>query len=123
MTREGVIVLGPIAVLFLCQLAGEIVARGLALPVPGPVLGLAVLFLVFVIRPEVAGFVGDTARVILAHLSLLFVPAGVGVLGNLDLLAENWAPIAVVLIVSTLFAMVVTVGVFLAVRRLIGEAP
>lgn len=115
--------LGPIAILFLCQLAGEIAARALALPVPGPVLGLALLFLVFVIRPDVAVFVGDVARVILAHLSLLFVPAGVGVLGNLALLSENGLAIAIVLIVSTLFAMLVTVGVFLGVRRLIGAAP
>lgn len=112
--------LGPVAVLLSCQLAGEVIARGLAVPVPGPVVGLALLFVIFAVRPGVAAYVGDAARVILAHLSLLFVPAGVGVVGNLDLLSRDWLPIAVVLVVSTLVAMLAGVGAFLIVARWTG---
>lgn len=88
------------------------------LPVPGPVIGLALLFMALCIRPGLADGVGYTTRVILANLSLLFVPAGVGVIGNLDLLAQSWAPIAVVLLVSTLIAMLASVGTFLLLSRL-----
>ncbi|AHM05750.1 hypothetical protein roselon_03495 [Roseibacterium elongatum DSM 19469] len=56
--------------------------------------------------------------VILAHLSLMFVPAGVGVIGNLDVLSEDWVALLVILVVSTLLAMLAAVGTFLGVRWL-----
>ena len=114
--------LGPIALLLSCQLAGEVLSRALALPVPGPVIGLALLFAAFLLRPAVAAYTGPTARVFLAHLSLLFVPAGVGVVANLDLLARNALAFAVILVVSTLAAMLASVATFLAIRRLTGAA-
>jgi len=113
--------LAALAVLLSCQLAGEVLARALALPVPGPVIGLGLLFLALSLRPAVAERVAPTARTILAHLSLLFVPAGVGVVGNLDLLRQSWLPIAVILVVSTVVAMLASVGTFLAVHRLTGR--
>lgn len=111
-------ILGPIALFFGFQLAGEIAAKGLGLPVPGPVLGMALMFCLLLLRPAVFGFVAPTARVILANLSLLFVPAGVGVVANLDVLARDGLALAVILVVSTIFAMLVSVGSFLAVQRL-----
>ncbi len=110
--------INAIAVILSCQLAGEAAARGLSLPVPGPVLGFVLLLVLLMLRPALAEAIGGTARGILAHLSLLFVPAGVGVVGNLDLLSRNWLPIAVVLVVSTVIAMIASVATFLAVHRL-----
>ena len=107
-----------IAIILSCQLAGEATARALSLPVPGPVIGFALLFTLFLLRPALAESVGSTARGILAHLSLLFVPAGVGVVGNLDLLSRNWLPITVVLVLSTVVAMIASVFTFLAVNRM-----
>lgn len=109
-----------IAIILSCQLAGEASARALALPVPGPVIGFVLLFLLIWLRPALAETVGPTARGILAHLSLLFVPAGVGVVGNLDLLSRNWLPIAAVLVISTVIAMIASAVTFLAVHRLTG---
>ncbi|MFV0382691.1 CidA/LrgA family protein [Paracoccus sp. (in: a-proteobacteria)] len=109
---------GPIAILLCCQLAGEVAARLLGLPVPGPVIGLVLLVAVFLVSPAVVGYVGPLSRAILANLSLLFVPAGVGVVGNLNILSANWLAFAVILIVSTVFAMLISVGTFLAVARL-----
>lgn len=101
-----------IAILFSFQLAGEVIARSLALPVPGPVIGLALLAMLFTFRPALVSQVEGTARTILAHLSLLFVPAGVGVVANLNLLADNWLAIGIVLFVSTVLAMLVSVATF-----------
>lgn len=102
-----------------CQLIGEVAARGIGLPIPGPVLGLALLILVLSIRPVWAEQLRPTIGVILANLSLMFVPAGVGVIGNLDVLAGDWMALLIVLVVSTLLAMLATVGTFIGVRRLI----
>ena len=68
-----------ITVLLVFQLVGEVLSRA-ALPVmPGPVLGLVLLLVAMVVFPRLAEAIRPTANGILSHLSLLFVPAGVGV--------------------------------------------
>ena len=101
-----------------CQLAGEFIARVLGLPIPGPVLGLVILLAALALRPPLASAMRPTTQVILAHLSLMFVPAGVGVIGNLDVLSSDWARLLVVLILSTILSMLVTVATFIAMKRL-----
>lgn len=102
-----------------CQLIGEAAARGLDLPIPGPVLGLALLLVTLRVVPRLGETLRPTIGVILANLSLMFVPAGVGVIGNLDALSSDWLALLVILTLSTLFSMLATVGTFIGVRRLI----
>jgi putative effector of murein hydrolase LrgA (UPF0299 family) len=110
--------LPTLGLLLACQLVGEVTVRGFGLSIPGPVLGLALLIVLLGLRPALAENLRPTITVILANLSLLFVPAGVGVIGNLDVLSEDWFALLVVLVLSTLLAMLVSVGTFIAVRRL-----
>lgn len=107
-----------LGLLLVCQLLGEVAARGLGLPVPGPVLGLALLILWLRVRPTLAEKLRPTVSIILANLSLMFVPAGVGVIGNLDILSKDWLALLVILTLSTFLAMLATVGTFIAVRHL-----
>ena len=114
-----------LALLLTFQLAGEVIARALALPVPGPVLGLALLLAAFALSPRLVATVTPTARVLLQHLSLLFVPAGVGVVGHLDRFGEDGLAVLAVLaaiVLSTAAAIVAGVGAFAAARRLTGAA-
>ena len=115
--------------LLLCQLVGEVLARTLNLPAPGPVIGLALLAAGLALwsrrhpAPDVdTTDVGKAANVLLASLSLLFVPAGVGVVQYFDLLTRYGVALGVALIVSTLATLLATVGVFLMVKRLAGAA-
>jgi len=98
--------------LLLYQLTGEFLARILSLPVPGPVIGMALLFGTLVIRGHMGRplpqSMQQTANALLQHLSLLFVPAGVGVMVYLQLIADEWLPITTALIVSTIGGMAVT---------------
>jgi len=103
------------------QLAGEITARALSLPVPGPVIGLAALVLAFLASPRLARAMQPAANGLLAHLSLLFVPAGVGVVGHLGLLGAQGGQLLLALIGSTVLAIAVGAGVFMAVLRLTGD--
>jgi putative effector of murein hydrolase LrgA (UPF0299 family) len=112
-----------IALLLVCQLIGEVTARAFALPLPGPVLGLALLFALLLMRPALAARVAPAANGILAHLSLLFVPAGVGVVAHLELLGADGPALLAALLGSTLVTLAVTAGVFVALRRLLGSAP
>ena len=100
--------LESLAVLLFCQLMGELTVRALELPVPGPVVGMAILFFGLMIRGNIPEPLAQTANGLLAQLSLLFVPAGVGVMTHLTLLGEQWLPLSVSLIVSTLLTIAVT---------------
>lgn len=107
--------------LLLYQLTGEFLARILSLPVPGPVIGMALLFGTLVIRGHMGRplpqSMQQTANTLLQHLSLLFVPAGVGVMVYLQLIADEWLPITTALIVSTIGGMAVTAMILRALLR------
>ena len=115
-------------ILLVFQLVGEVAARGLALPAPGPVIGLALLVVALVYRRRrpfdeealAASDLGQAARGLLAALPLLFVPAGVGVVQYLGLLRDQGLVLAAALVVSTVATLIATVGVFLLVKRLAG---
>lgn len=115
--------------ILVCQLAGEALARGLGLPVPGPVIGMVFMLLLLFARDRFrarlpAAFASealpDAGKGLLAHLSLLFVPAGVGVVQRLDLLGAHGVALLVTLVVSTAAAMLATVGTFVVMARLLG---
>lgn len=115
--------------LLVCQLAGEILARGLALPAPGPVIGLALMTIGLVAWRRWRGLteedldrsdVGRVSTSLLGSLSLLFVPAGVGVVQYLGLLGEHGVGLALALVGSTVATMLATVGVFLLIKRWLG---
>ncbi len=100
--------IGALALLLAFQLGGEVLAPLLGLPVPGPAIGLLLLFMALVLRGGVPADLGDVARGLLAYLALLFVPAGVGIISHLDRVAAEWLPLALTLIASTALTMVVT---------------
>jgi putative effector of murein hydrolase LrgA (UPF0299 family) len=106
--------------LFICQLAGEFAARLLTLPVPGPVIGLAFLLLACAIHRPLADRVEPVSRPILANLSLLFVPVGVGIVQQLDLVRAYGVALAAAVLVSTVLTLAVTVLTFVGVSRLTG---
>ena len=110
--------LGAITILLICQLAGEVTTQALHLPVPGPVLGMVLLFVGLLVRGGVPEPLETTARGLLGNLSLLFVPAGVGVMTHLALLEGEWLPISLSLVVSTVLAIAVTALVMVGMERL-----
>jgi holin-like protein len=101
-------VLGALTLLLLYQLAGEVIVQVFALPIPGPVIGMALLFATLVIRGGVPDGLRNTASNLLQHLSLLFVPAGVGVMVHFARLGDEWPAIVGALVVSTLVTLAVT---------------
>ena len=94
-----------LATLLVFQLMGEALVRTLGAPVPGPVLGMALLLLALVLRPATLQAIRPTTQTLLQHLSLLFVPAGVGVMLHLQRLGDEALAIGVALVVSTLVGL------------------
>ncbi|MFV0679882.1 CidA/LrgA family protein [Ottowia sp.] len=98
------------------QLAGEILARALQLPFPGPVVGM-VLLIPALNWLAVRAPVIEVARFLLGHLSLLFVPVGVGVITHLDVLRDYGLRLALVIVLSTWIGLAVTALVLRAAMR------
>jgi holin-like protein len=120
-------VIASLSLILLCQLAGEILVRGLKLPMPGPVIGLVLLLALLLARDRFAVLargplqgdgVENASRGLLANLSLLFVPAGVGVVQKLDLVTEHGIAFLGVLAISVIVTLLVTVATFLVASRL-----
>jgi len=120
--------LASLGLILLCQLIGETVSRGLGLPLPGPVLGLLLLLIVLLARDRFAilasgplrnSGVENVSKGLLAHLSLLFVPASVGVVQKLDLLAAHGIAIILILALSVIVTLLATVLTFWLVSRLL----
>jgi holin-like protein len=96
-----------LALLLLLQAAGEALAHAFALPLPGPVLGMAMLLPALRVR-WIRIPIRAAADLLLSHLSLLFVPVGVGVITHLDLVGRYGLRLVVVIVLSTWIGMAVT---------------
>ena len=107
-----------LTLLLLYQTVGELVSSGLALSIPGPVIGMVLLLLTLLAKGEKLdkNMRANTAA-LLRHLSLLFIPAGVGIMLHLDRIGKEWLPITLALIISTFAGMAVTAWVIVAMTR------
>jgi holin-like protein len=111
-----------LTVLLLFQLVGEVIARLLDLPVPGPVIGMLLLLGALLLRGELPATLHKAAQNLLSYLALLFVPAGVGVMVHIGRLQDEWLAILATLVLSTLVTLVLTAWAMLLLRRLTGGA-
>jgi holin-like protein len=100
--------LRALTTLLLFQLAGEVFARTLRLPIPGPVFGMLFLLLALAWRGEPGEDLKRTSLGLLRHLSLLFVPAGVGIMVHVNRVAAEWLPLLLSLLASTAATLAVT---------------
>jgi holin-like protein len=111
------------AVLLAFQLIGEVVSYLFGGVVPGPVIGMALIFIALRAASRRPAFEGvsrstaTTSKLFLGNLGLLFVPAGVGIVKHLDLIAERGAALLATIAVSTAVTLMVTVWCFLLVKR------
>ncbi len=107
-----------LSVLLLYQLMGEVTVRWLGIPVPGPVLAMIMLFISLVIKGSTPASLQSSANTILSHLSLLFIPAGVGIMVHFERLQNEWLPISIAVLFSTVITLVFSASVMLFMNRL-----
>lgn len=101
------------AALVAAQAAGTALVTVLGIPVPGAVAGLLLLLAGLMALGRVPEGLGRVADLLLRHLNLFFVPAGVGLMAHLALLARDGAAIAVAVVLSTLAGLAVAGWVFM----------
>ena len=107
--------------LLICQLAGESIVRALDMPVPGPVLGTVLMLAFLALRKGVPASLDKTSHDLLANFSLLFVPAGAGIILHVQRLEAEAVALLTALILSTALTIAVAALVFVGVDRLMGN--
>lgn len=109
--------LSSIAIILGYQVVGELISRLSCLPVPGPVIGMVLMLLSFLVKDNLINRVRPSAGVLLANLSLLFVPAGVGIMRHGQRFLNEGVAIMIALVVSTVIAMIVTAYVIILMQK------
>lgn len=109
--------ISALSALLLFQLAGEVLARWLVLPIPGPVIGMLLLFIFLALRGGPNEDLRTTSQNLLQHLSLLFVPAGTGIMLHLHRVGDEWLALTLSLLLSTLLTLAVTALVMKLCQR------
>ena len=112
--------LAALTLLLVLQLLGEVLAQSMQLPIPGPVIGMALLFGILLKRGGPSEGLRSTSQGLLSHLSLLFVPAGTGVILHIQRMADEWLPLTISLLLSTGLTIVVSA---LVLSRLAPKTP
>lgn len=108
---------GTFATLLVFQTLGEGLSYALSLPVPGPVIGMLLLLAYLMLKHDAIGKLAPTSLALLKHLSLLFVPAGVGIMVHAQRIAAEWLPIMLALVISTVVSIIVTAAVVRWLRK------
>ena len=104
--------IGAITLLLVCQLLGEAVHRLTGLPLPGAVIGMVLLIGWLALRQRERPTLTAVAGWLTSHLSVMFVPAAVGVIDEGATLSHYGIGLLVATVTSTVLTMVVTVIVF-----------
>ncbi|CAE6714657.1 Holin-like protein CidA [Paraburkholderia domus] len=106
-SREATIV-QSFAVLLAFQCLGELIAYVTQVPIPGPVIGMVLFLCLLSASPALAQRVDYVSRGLLNHLSLLFVPAGVGVMALAGAMKGQLIAISLAIVVSTILSIAVS---------------
>lgn len=106
-----------LATLLVFQTIGESLSYVFALPITGPVIGMLLLFVYLCFRRDMTQEMAVSASKLLQHLSLLFVPVGVGIMVHVQRVADEWLPITVALLISTVISLVVTAAVMRGLQK------
>ena len=109
--------ISALSLLLVFQLTGEVLARYFDLPIPGPVIGMLLLFVALAVRGGPGEQLRTTSQTLLQHLSLLFVPAGTGIMVHLHRVADEWLALLLSLLISTVVTLVVTALAMKACQR------
>jgi holin-like protein len=110
--------IGNLLLLLFFLLVGEFLHQVMLVPLSGPLIGMTLLFLALAVRGGPTSGLEETARPLLACLALLFVPAGIGVIEHLDILARYWLPILVATVGGAAISLLVAAGTAIAVGTL-----
>lgn len=107
-----------IAIIFLFLAVGELVVWATGIPIPSSIIGMVLLAAALQCGAVKLRQVEGAANFLTSNLGFFFVPAGIGVMNCLDLIADQFTAIAVATIGSTICIIFVTGWVHQLTRKL-----
>ena len=108
------------ALLWLFQAVGQALIRWLALPISGPIAGMILLFLFLCVRGGLSQPMNSATTASLRHMSLLFIPAGAGLMVHMDAFRQEWTAIILAVTGGTVCTLIAT-ALSLRVFRLLQQ--
>ncbi|WP_461517552.1 CidA/LrgA family protein [Porticoccus sp.] len=97
-----------VAALVCFQGIGEALVYFSGIPIPGPVIGMILLFAALQLTcTETPEWLGQTGYFMIRWLSLMFLPACTGLFFLPNIATDQWLPIIAAMVVGTLLTMVV----------------
>lgn len=96
---------------------GEIASKVLHLPIPGSVIGMLLLFAALYFKVVKVDDVETVGTFLLDNLSILFLPAGVGIMVYFPVIKNHWLSLLIVVIITTALTMGVVGKVVQGVKR------
>lgn len=94
--------------MLLLQFLGELIVYWADMPLPGNIAGMVLLLILLMAGLVRVEWIEEAADLLLSHLALFFVPAGVGVMLYFGLISAQWIPICLSMVISTFVVMAVT---------------
>lgn len=105
-------------VLIALQLVGEMISHYFGLPIPGAIIGMAILLGYLILRGEVAESLSTSSQYLFPYLPLLLIPASVGVIQYGELLEKEGIAVLAALVISLIISFVATPFIFMGLRSL-----
>jgi len=112
-----------LVLLLVYQLLGEVTVRFFNLDLPGPVLGMALLLVTLMARRRISLPFANTTRGLLDNLGLLYVPAGAGLISQIDRISGHWLALIATVLISTVLTLVVTAWTMKLMMKWTGKLP
>lgn len=87
------------------SLLGEVLSKVFTLPIPGSVIGMLLLFLALQFKLLKVKDVETVGGFLLGNLSILFLPAGVGIMVYFPVIKDTWWLLLIISLLTTAFTI------------------
>lgn len=87
---------------------GEILKYLIPLPIPASIYGLVIMLALLMTKRLQVSAVKEASSFLIEIMSLMFIPAGVGLIVSFNAIKDIWLQLVVIIIITTIAVMVVT---------------
>jgi holin-like protein len=109
--RETILIIG-------IYILGEFISKSFSLPIPGNILGMIILLILLLTNIIKVEKIENISNFFLDHLSIFFIPSGVGLITSFTSIRNNFLAIILICLITTVLVIAATGRIVQAVMRL-----
>ncbi|EQC54380.1 MAG: CidA/LrgA family protein [Lactococcus cremoris] len=94
-------------IIFGFSFIGNVISNVFRLPVPGSILGMILLFLALQFKLLEFRHVDEAGSFLINNMTILFLPAGVGIMAKWNLISHFWAQILLIVVGALIINMLI----------------